>query len=219
MVYINSCDFHPRNEFYADRCRDNSCAGVSRDDFAGVSRDDAAGVSRDDCAGASRNASRVRHSRNESRADGDSRNEPSMYVGSRNGLCVEVDLQRDDETFLDVRKDDVTFLDVRTDGVTLPLPCSSSSVMSCKVCQIGHRSSSVDRLMRVFRNIETLPVLLMNYLRSREQKWCREDTTFLRRYLREDENNEGFLQKARRYSRAQNGKFGSFDSCGSQSLW
>ena len=50
-----------------------------------------------------------------------------MNVDSRNGLCVEVDFQRDDETFLDFRKDDVTFLDVQTDGVTLPVPCSSSS--------------------------------------------------------------------------------------------
>ena len=67
MVYINSCDVHPRNRFWADRCRDNSCAGavrsnctgfsqdesagVSRGDSAGFSRGDSAGVSRDDCAG------------------------------------------------------------------------------------------------------------------------------------------------------------------------
>ena len=105
--------------FFADRCRDKSCAGVSRDDSAGVSRDD--------CAGVSRNDSRVRDSRNESRADDVSRNEPSMYVDSRNGLFVEVDFQRDDETFLDVRKDDVTCVDFQTDGVTLPVSCSSSS--------------------------------------------------------------------------------------------
>ena len=39
---------------------------------------------------------------------------PSTYVDSRNGLCVEVDFQRDDEALLGVRKDDVTFLDVQT---------------------------------------------------------------------------------------------------------
>ena len=112
MVYMNSCNVHPRNGFCADRCRDNSCAGVTRYDCTGFSQDDSAGVSRDDCAGVSRNDSRIRDSRNESRADDDSRNEPTMYVDSRNGLCVEVDFQRDDETFLNVRKDDVTSLDV-----------------------------------------------------------------------------------------------------------
>ena len=122
---------HPRNGFCADRCRDNSCAGVSRDDFAGVPRDD--------CAGVSRNDSRVHDSRNESRADDDSRNEPSIYVDSRNGLCVEVDFQRDDETFLDVRKDDVTILDV--DGVTLPVPCSSSSFSLGAVVVVGPREN------------------------------------------------------------------------------
>ena len=56
--------------------------------------------------------------------------------------------------------------------------------------------------MKVF---EMLPVLLMNYFWSREQKWYRVNTTsFLisrktryLRYLFEDENNEGFLQKTR----------------------
>ena len=32
------------------------------------------------------------------------------------------------------------------------------------MCQIGYRSSSIDGLMKVFQNIEMLPVLLMNYL-------------------------------------------------------
>ena len=64
---------------------------------------------------------------NESRDDDDSRNEPSANVDSRNGLCVEGDFQRDDETFLSVRKHDVTFLDVQTDGVILPVPGSSSN--------------------------------------------------------------------------------------------
>ena len=145
MVYTNSFNVHPQKSFCADRCRDNPCAGVSRDDSAGVSRDDcagvsrndSAGVSRDDSAGVSRNDSLVRDPRNESRADGDSRNEPSMYVDSRHGLCVEVDFQRDDETFLDVRKDDVTCLDVQTDGVTIPVPCSSSSFSSGSVVVVG----------------------------------------------------------------------------------
>ena len=98
-------------------------------------------VSRDDCAGVSRNDSRARDSRNESRADDDSRYELSTYVDSRNSLCVEVDFQRDDETFLDVRKDDVTFLDVQTDGVTLPVPCSSSSFSLCSVVVVGPREN------------------------------------------------------------------------------
>ena len=33
--------------------------------------------------------------------------------------------------------------------------------------------------MKVFQNIENLPVLLMNYLWSREQKWYLVNTTFL----------------------------------------
>ena len=52
-------------------------------------------------------------------------------------------------------------------------------VTSCKVCQIGYRSSSKDWLMKVFQNTEIRPVLLMNYLRSREQKWYRVNTTYL----------------------------------------
>ena len=126
---------------FAYRCRDNSCAGVSRSDCAGFSQDDSAGVSRGDCAGVSRNFSRICNSRNESRADDDSQNAPTMYVDSRNGLCIEVDFQRDDETFLDVRKDHVTFLDVQTDGVTLPVPCSSSSFSLGSVVVVGCRVS------------------------------------------------------------------------------
>ena len=34
-------------------------------------------------------------------------------------------------------------------------------------------------LMNVFQNIETLPVLLLNYFWSREQKWYRVNTIFL----------------------------------------
>ena len=93
MVCNDSCTVHPRNEFCADHSRDNSRAGDSRHD------------------------SRARDSRDESRADDDSRNEPSAFVDSRNGLCVEGDFQRDDETFLGDGKDDVTFRDVQTNGV------------------------------------------------------------------------------------------------------
>ena len=52
-------------------------------------------------------------------------------------------------------------------------------VITCKVCQIGYRSSSMDWLMKVFQNIETLPVLLMSDVWSREQKWYRVNTTCL----------------------------------------
>ena len=141
MVYINSCNVHPRNRFCADRCRDNSCAGASRSNCAGFYQDDSAGVSRGDCAGVSRNDSRICNSRNESRADDDSQNEPTKYADSRNGRCAEVDFQQDDETFLDVRKDDVTFLDVQTDGVTLSVPCSSSSFSLGSVVVVGPREN------------------------------------------------------------------------------
>ena len=51
--------------------------------------------------------------------------------------------------------------------------------------------------------VKTLPVLLMNYLWSREQKWFPERPEL--RYLLEDENNQGFFQKTW-YSRAPSGK-------------
>ena len=102
VVYINSFDVHPRNRFWADRCRDNSCAGavrsnctgfsqddsasVSRGDSASVSRGDSAGVSRDDCAGVSRNDSRTCDSRNESRAVDDSRT-PRLRRLPLSGRC------------------------------------------------------------------------------------------------------------------------------------
>ena len=71
MVYVNSCDVHPRNRFWADRCCDNSCAGAVRSNCAGFSQDDSAGVSRGNCAGVSRNDSRTCDSQNVYRdADG-----------------------------------------------------------------------------------------------------------------------------------------------------
>ena len=59
----------------------------------------------------------------------------------------------------------------------------------------------MDWLMKVFQNIQMmLPVLLMNYFRSREQKWYHVSTVFYSfrerlelRYLFEDEYNEGVL--------------------------
>ena len=59
MVYINSWDVHPRNRFWADRCRDNACAGAVRSNCTGFSRGDSAGVSRGDSAGVSRDDSAV----------------------------------------------------------------------------------------------------------------------------------------------------------------
>ena len=56
-------------------------------------------------------------------------------------------------------------------------------------------------------DIETLPVLLMNFQWSREQKWNRVYTHFAKEYLLEDEINEGFLQKTCWYCRAQSGQF------------
>ena len=75
----------------------------------------------------------------------------------------------------------------------------------------------MDWLMKVFQNIETLPVLLMNYQWSREQKWNPFRVTVVStrtserpklRCLLKDENNEGLLQKTHRYSRSQSGNFG-----------
>ena len=96
----------------------------------------------------------------------------------------------------------------------------------CMTCRTGYRSSERIWLMKAFLQshketrrlgIETLPVLLMNYPWSREQKWnwargrhsvC---THFPKdpklRYLLEDENNKGFLQKTCWYSRTQSGNF------------
>ena len=62
-------------------------------------------------------------------------------IDSRNGLCVEGDVQRDDETFLCVRKDEVTFLDVQTDGVTLPVPVSSSRFSLGSAVVVGPREN------------------------------------------------------------------------------
>ena len=56
----------------------------------------------------------------------------------------------------------------------------------CVIFRIGYRNSKRVWLMKVFllshrethrMNIETLPVLLMNYLQSREPKWYRVNTT------------------------------------------
>ena len=84
---IVAVDVHPRNRFWADRCRDNSCAGAVRSNCTGFSQDDSA---RGDCAGVSRNDSRTCDSRNESRAVDDSRNEPTMYFDSRNGRVLKL---------------------------------------------------------------------------------------------------------------------------------
>ena len=70
--------------FFSGMVCNDSCTVHPRNDF---------------CADHSRDNSRAGVSRNESRADDDSRNEPSANVDSRNGLCVESDFHRDDETF------------------------------------------------------------------------------------------------------------------------
>ena len=79
-------------------------------------------------------------------------------------------------------------------------------VVSCKVCRIGYRSSSMDWLMKVFQNTEMLPVLLMTYLWSHEQKWHRVNTTSLL-ISRKTRIAISVLQKTHRYSRAQSGEF------------
>ena len=73
-------------------------------------------------------------------------------------------------------------------------------VVSCKVCRVGYRSSSMHWLMKVFQNIEMLPVLLMNYF------WSREHSIFT--HILKDRNCDTCLRtKMHRYSRAQSGNF------------
>ena len=81
MVYNNSCNVHPRNGVCADRCRDNSHSGVSRDDCAGVFRDDCAGVD----------------SRNGLCVEGDFQRDDEF-----------LSVRKDDVIFLDVQTDGVT---------------------------------------------------------------------------------------------------------------
>ena len=48
----------------------------------------------------------------------------------------------------------------------------------CVICQNGKKSSREILLVLVSQNIETPPVLLMNHLQSREQKWYRVSIVF-----------------------------------------
>ena len=57
--------------------------------------------------------------------------------------------------------------------IQLKMATRNCIMTSCKVCQIGYRSSGMDWQMKVFQNTETIPVFLTNYLQSREQKWYR----------------------------------------------
>ena len=146
MGYINSCNVHTRHQFWADRCRDSSCAGAVRSNCTGflktillVFLEVILLVLLEMTVVVSLEMILVYVTRNESRANDDSRNESTTYFDSRNGRCAEVDFQQDNETFLDVRKDDVTFLDVQTDCVTLLVPCSSSSFNFGSVVDVGPR--------------------------------------------------------------------------------
>ena len=68
--------------------------------------------------------------------------------------------------------------------------------------------------MNVFQNTETLPVLLMNYLQSREQKSGVGQAQHFHslpegpklRYLLENQNHKGLLQKRHWFGLAQSGK-------------
>ena len=55
----------------------------------------------------------------------------------------------------------------------------------------------MDWLMKVFQNIDTLPVLLMNHLWSREQKWYRV-TQHFNSFHRNSYTNEGKNNKRRK---------------------
>ena len=89
-------------------------------------------------------------------------------------------------------------------------------VVSCKVCRIGHRSSSMNWLMKVLQNIEMLPVLLMNYLWSREQKWYRVNTTSCDICVW-TKITRASCRRRHRYSRAHSRIFWWCNNCGSQS--
>ena len=72
----------------------------------------------------------------------------------------------------------------------------TSGETRCLICQNGYNNLQRILWMKVFQNTETLPVLLMNYLQSREQKWYRISTAFLltsQRYLLENQNYKGVL--------------------------
>ena len=96
----------------------------------------------------------------------------------------------------------------------------------CMTCPIGYRCADRIWLMKVLLEshgettrlrIKTLPVLLMNYQWSRESKSgtrfgyaqcvCALSEGPKLRYMLEDENNKGFLQKTCWYSHAQSGRF------------
>ena len=97
----------------------------------------------------------------------------------------------------------------------------------CKKCRNGYRISRRIWWIRMFNRINTLPALLMNYPRSRKQKWYRVRVSIASLYslperpklwhLLGDENYKGFLQKTYWYSRAQSGTFWWFNNRGSQS--
>ena len=93
-------------------------------------------------------------------------------------------------------------------------------------CLIGYRNSGRICLITVLQQslgetqsteVKTLPSHLMNFQWSRGQKWnrVRVSTVYIYalsegpqlRYLLEDENNQGFLQKTYLYIRAQSGTF------------
>ena len=83
------------------------------------------------------------------------------------------------------------------------------------ICQNGYKSSRTIWLINVFQNTETLPVLVMNYLQSREQKSGVGQAQHFHslpegpklRYLLENQNHKGLLQKRHWYGRAQSEKF------------
>ena len=86
------------------------------------------------------------------------------------------------------------------------------------ICQSGWKRSRTIWLMNVFQNTETLPVLLMNYLQSREQKSGVGQAQHFHslpegpklRNLLENKNHKGFLQKRHWFGRAKSGKIFPF---------
>ena len=96
-------------------------------------------------------------------------------------------------------------------------------VMSCKVCQIGYRSSSMDLCSRTSRHFQVFWWITngaasksgiglglaqcQNSLPERSKLW----------HLLEDKNYKGVLQKTYWYSRAQSGTFWWFSDIGSES--
>ena len=111
----------------------------------------------------------------------------------------------------------------RSESVSEEVQVKMTTTRKCEetcrmICQSGWRSSGTVWEMSVFQNIETLPVLLMTYVWSREPKWYRVNTTFLLTSRKIGITKSVLRTKITGAScRRRSGKIGWFSRCGSQS--